>query len=304
MFSSLFIVHSVLQIQIAILICFFLLWESLSNWWCDCHWWCCLWKSNCWCSLIVCMCSWCTVRREHCWCLFGVLQDWSKIAFLYCLCMFYHNACQVSCRPAPFVCLCYTCLWGTWTNSLLGVVWGFIADTTWCYSLLCSQEQYTRNTHRQSANTTNRSGLINHTTRDNHIINWQRGWDVDRISYMRRRHVEEVIWIYKTGLGTMTHPNDVTSNKREDTLICIGMLLTFLYIPGDVTLGCLEVVPVVYAIPWKNTSELARGQWIRTRTTSIYSNCIIALISKLWVIYAYLDMYMTTINGEGERELN
>ncbi len=56
----------------------------------------------------------------------------------------------------------------------------------------------------------------------------------------------------------------MTSSKREDTLIChITMhrnAINFLYIPGHVTIWCLEVVHMADAgdvVPRKNMSELA-----------------------------------------------
>ncbi len=62
-------------------------------------------------------------------------------------------------------------------------------------------------------------------------------------------------------MGQMTpHSGHVTSNNGVDTLICHTTLcrnyINFLYNPSHVTLGCVEVGPMVYArVKWHNPTK-------------------------------------------------
>ncbi len=67
-----------------------------------------------------------------------------------------------------------------------------------------------------------------------------------------------MVGIYTVAWGL--HSDQVISSKQADTLICHTTMrrnaINFLSIPGHMTLWCLEVVPVAYAIdviPWQNT---------------------------------------------------
>ncbi len=68
------------------------------------------------------------------------------------------------------------------------------------------QEQYTRGEKKRSLSVMNKSTITDHTTQENHVIDWEGAKVVDRESHKRRRHVKEAIWIRKA---------DDTMNRDE-----------------------------------------------------------------------------------------
>ncbi len=82
---------------------------------------------------------------------------------------------------------------------------------------------------------------------------------VARIVYYLLNVLPGLMCFQSSFSGLLTHSNHVTSSKQVDTLICHTTIcrnaINVLYIPGHVTLWCLEVVPMVYAsdvVPRKN----------------------------------------------------
>ncbi len=59
-------------------------------------------------------------------------------------------------------------------------------------------QQFTRNARKQSQSTLNKSALTDHTTVENHEIDWAGAKVLDKESHKRRRHVREALWIRRT----------------------------------------------------------------------------------------------------------
>ena len=59
-------------------------------------------------------------------------------------------------------------------------------------------QQFARNARKQSQSTLNKSALTDHTTVENHEIDWAGAKVLDKESHKRRRHVREALWIRRT----------------------------------------------------------------------------------------------------------
>ena len=62
---------------------------------------------------------------------------------------------------------------------------------------IAHREQYTSSEKKRSRSTT-KSALTDHTTTENHIIDWEGLNVIDRESHRMKRHAKEAMWICKT----------------------------------------------------------------------------------------------------------
>ncbi len=60
------------------------------------------------------------------------------------------------------------------------------------------QHQYTRGHRKESQSTMHKSALTDHSTQENHIIDWDGAKVIDKESHQRKRQVRESIWIRRT----------------------------------------------------------------------------------------------------------
>jgi hypothetical protein len=61
-----------------------------------------------------------------------------------------------------------------------------------------TNSQFTRSQRKISQSTIHKSAITDHTTQENHEIDWENAKIIDKETHKRRRHVKEAIWIKRT----------------------------------------------------------------------------------------------------------
>ena len=86
--------------------------------------------------------------------------------------------------------------------------------------------QFTRNARKQSQSTVNKSALTDHTTTENHEIDWEGAKVIDKEGHKRKRHVREAIWIRRTEKNMNRDEGNYELAHVYDDVILAGNLNT------------------------------------------------------------------------------